>query len=273
MLTIPTMPAARAAAFEDQKVLFRDAVVTDDAPAASPQVLLLANDMMAGRGVLSLLVRFAGKIAQAANGTDAVELARSGGYDVVVVDIRPDVLGYEAVCQMRVAGIDLPVLFISARSGADGLDRARAAGADDAMALPASHDILAARIAALTIRSARPPQALRIGRLAVDIAARQAAVAGRALCLTAGEYAVLELLVVRNGAPAGKSSIASRLAGEPGAAATGIEGMITRLRRKLDLAGAGGMIRTVWGQGYALSAIPLRRHGQTGQVIPFARAA
>lgn len=161
--------------FEDLPISFADAPLAYDSEAAAPRVLLLANDMMSGLGVMPLLARFAGSLAQAGTAKTAIELARTGEYDAIVVDFRPDLLGYEAVCLLRVAQVDLPVLFISARSNQDAFDRAYAIGADDVMVLPASHESLATRIGAFARRVAQPERSrLQIGRLQIDLLEREA---------------------------------------------------------------------------------------------------
>ena len=124
------------------------------------------------------------------------------------------------------------------------------------MVLPASHEVLETRLASLTRRVAQPERSrLQIGRLQIDLLEREAWFDSKRLFLSGSEYAVLELLVTRNGAPIAKATIAERLAEE--ADGRSLDSFMTKLRRKLSNAGAGEMIRTVWGQGYAISALPV----------------
>lgn len=273
MLISPRSLSTLPVRFEDLPISFADVRVTEDGDAIAPRVLLLANDMLSGLGVMPLLARFTGALAQAATAKAAIELARTGDYDAIVVDFRPDLLGYEAVCQLRVAQVDLPVLFISARSNQDAFDRAYAIGADDVMVLPASHEVLETRLASLTRRIAQPERTrLQVGRLQIDLLEREGWFDGKRLFLSGSEYAVLELMVTRNGAPVAKAAIAERLAEE--ADGRSLDSFMTRLRRKLSNAGAGEMIRTVWGQGYAISALPMAaRSARPTRPMVIARAA
>lgn len=252
---------------------FDDVAVNDDAAPSAPRVLLLTNDMTAGRGVLPDLVCFVASIAQVATAADAIAAARDGGHDVVVVDFRPDVLGLEAICQLRAARMGLPILFISARSTQDAFDRARSVGADDVLVLPCPIETLERRLTTLASQgSSANHSVIRVGSLALDLATRRAAYQGRPLALSAAEYAVVELLATRNGAPVCKAAVGEALAGSGEAA--GLDAFMGRLRRRLATAGAAELIRTVWGQGYALCALPAtRRAPQAARPVAFARAA
>jgi len=219
------------------------------------RVLLLANDMMPSGCVASSLTDADCTVTRAESVDRAIALAKIEDFDVVVVDFRPDLLGYQAVCQLRMAHIDLPLLFVSARSSVDAFNRAYAVGADDVAVLPLDQDDLKARMASLTARAraSQRSQTMQVGRLEIDLTERYARVDGRPLSLYSDEYAAFEVLVSRNGAPVGKNTILAHAYDDADVSSHGNAGtLMNRLRRKLAKAGAGDLIQTMGGLGYAI---------------------
>jgi two-component system cell cycle response regulator CtrA len=219
------------------------------------QALLLANDMMPSDCVASAL-RDADCIVVRAGTVDvAIALTRAGDFDVIIVDFRPDILGHQAICQLRMAHIALPVLFVSARSTSDAFDRAYAVGADDVAVLPFDPTDLKTRLAVLAGRAgvSGRSQKIQVGRLEIDLTDRYARVDGRALSLYSDEYAAFELLVSRNGAPVCKRMILDHACDADGAPRGNVDTLINRLRRKLAKAGAGDLIQSFGGLGYGLA--------------------
>jgi DNA-binding response OmpR family regulator len=76
-------------------------------------------------------------------------------FDIVAVDIRPDMLGYDAICVLRTARVALPLLFISARSTQEACRHALSLGADAVGVLPFDDHAISSRILALIRRE--PP--------------------------------------------------------------------------------------------------------------------
>jgi two-component system cell cycle response regulator CtrA len=220
------------------------------------RVLLLANDLMPSDCVAHALAEADCSVVHAGSADTAIALIGVDDFDVVVVDFRPDLLGYQAICQLRLAHIDLPVLFVSARSTLDAFNRAYAVGADEVAVLPFDLPDLKARLELLTRRAgvSRRLQTIQVGRLEIDLEERHARVDGRALPLYSDEYAAFELLVSRNGAPVGKSAILGHAYDTDGAPRGNVDVLINRLRRKLAKAGVGDLIQSFGGLGYRLAA-------------------
>ena len=218
------------------------------------RVLLLANDMMSGDGATQPLNGASCSVSRVGSVDKAISLTGTDSFDVIVIDFRPDLLGHQAIRQLRMAHVDLPICFVSARSTADARDRAFAVGADDVVVLPFDQAGLRQRLEALAKRAgaARCPQKMQVGRLEIDLAERHARVDGRALPLYSDEYAAFELLVSRNGAPVGKSAILLHAYEADGASPGSAGTLISRLRRKLAKAGAGDLIQSFGGLGYGL---------------------
>ncbi len=221
------------------------------------QVLILANDMMPDDNVAECLEENNFCVKRVQTIDSLIALTRNDHFDVIVVDFRPDLLGYQAVSRLRLAHVEVPVLFVSARSSSDAFDRAYAVGADEIIVFPFNHLDLKACVLSLANRSeAACPrsQIVRVGPLEIDLAGRQAHVDGKSVRLFSDEYLALELLVSRNGAPVRKSTILSQdFDDDILASHANVDSLIGRLRRKLVKAGAGDLIRNVWGFGYALS--------------------
>lgn len=97
--------------------------------------LVLANDMLSD-DCGSLLVSAGCETVTVGSVEEALSLLAATEFAVLVIDFRPDLLGHQAVCQLRMAQMELPVLFVSARFAADAVQRACDVGADDVAVLP-----------------------------------------------------------------------------------------------------------------------------------------
>ena len=186
---------------------------------------------------------------------EALELARHYDYDLIMVEATlPDMDGVELVRRIRVARIDTPVIMLSSTLRPEARVKALSAGADDVVQKPFDKSELIARMQAITRRAKGfSGSGLSIGTLVLKQDSREVTVAGREVRLTGKEYAILELLVLRKGMVLTKDAFLNHLYGgmdEPEAKI--IDVFICKLRKKLGIAGAGGMIGTVWGRGYML---------------------
>ncbi len=241
-----------AAMIEAGMMSFPMAVAAETGGSHVSRILLLANDCAAANGVQHLLGGTGCTVIGAASVATALDLARHGDFDAIVVDFRPDFFGYDAVCQLRVAKVELPILFVSARSTPEAGSRALGVGADDVVVLPLTQQGLMARLQRLPAAAAPSRSVLQLGALEIDPDARDASIDGATLALNPREYTVLEVLATRNGAAVAKDALNERLAGTAGTGPA--DAIIAGLRRKLARWGAGSMIRTVRGLGYAIGA-------------------
>jgi DNA-binding response OmpR family regulator len=228
--------------------------------------ILLVEDDASLRASVAAYLRASGFAVDAVDcGKMALVQAAVSPADVVVLDVGlPDTDGF-ALCRALRAGAAPPrILMATARDAvADriaGLD----GGADDYLVKPYALGELVARLRALLRRPAEAlPPTLRAGDLALDTGTRLAHRGGRAIPLTAKEYAVLEVLMRQAGAVVTRERL-SRHAWDDNfdAASNVIDVYIARLRKKLDGAGEPPLLETVRGAGYRLGGAGDRPAGR-----------
>ncbi|TDQ04158.1 DNA-binding response OmpR family regulator [Labedaea rhizosphaerae] len=193
-------------------------------------------------------------VVVAGDGVSALDIALTGAFDVILLDIMlPGLSGYRVLQRLRERHVRTPVLLVSAKDGeidqADGLDL----GADGYLVKPFSFVVLVAQVKAMLRRAEATGagQKLSVGDLAVDRGSRQVRFAGQPIALSPREFAVLEALACRAGSVVTKDELLRAVWGDEQAATrNAVEVYVGYLRRKLDAAGAGGIVRTVRGHGY-----------------------
>ncbi len=194
-------------------------------------------------------------VDSATSGPEGLRLARSGDFDVVVLDVMlPGLSGYEVVRRLRAAGVWVPVLMLSAKDGehdqADALDD----GADDYLTKPFSFVVLLARLRALLRRGVpERPTVLRHGDIALDPARRRVTVAGAEVSLTAREFTLLEYLLRHAGEVVSKIELLDHVWDAASETRSNVvEAQISALREKVDRPFDSPLIETVRGVGYRL---------------------
>ena len=193
----------------------------------------------------------------AATGPEGLWLAQEQPYDAIVLDIMlPGLNGYEVCRQLRAAGCWTPILMLTAKDGVDDEAEALDTGADDFLSKPFSYVVLLARLRALLRRgSPERPAVLRAGDLVLDPAQHRSWRGDDEVALTPREFAVLELLMRRQGEVLSKIEILQHVwdfafDGDPNI----VEVYIGYLRRKIDAPYGRSTLQTVRGVGYRLEA-------------------
>lgn len=189
----------------------------------------------------------------AQRGDEAVAAAGAFDYDAIVLDVMlPGQDGIAVSKALRQAGKQTPILMLTALDAVvervAGLD----AGADDYLSKPFAMVELVARVKAL-LRRRLPGRSLQIesGPMRLDTGAHTLRVESELVPLTAKEYAILEYLMVNRGQLVSRTQVLEHVWGlELEGGDNLVEVMLGRIRRKLDLAGAGKPITTVRGAGY-----------------------
>jgi two-component system cell cycle response regulator CtrA len=219
--------------------------------------ILLVEPETAMRIRLELALRSSGfNVEAASDGEDALELARSFEFSVIVTELNlPDLHGFDLIRELRGARIKTPILVLSAVDHIDAKVTAFGHGTDDYVTKPFHPGELAARLRALVRRSSGlADRTVRTGGLAIDLDAKTVELDGATVDLTAKEYAVLQLLALRRGRPITKEMFLDHVYGhldEP--ISKVIDVYICRLRKKLAATSTGeSYIGTLRGRGYVL---------------------
>ena len=198
----------------------------------------------------------AGFVADLArDGVDGLHLALTGDYDLVVLDVMlPRLDGWQVLREIRQKSKHMPVLFLTARDQVEDRVKGLEFGADDYLVKPFAFSELLARVRALLRRGkTSEPELLQIADLELDLLRRRVTRGGRRIDLTAKEFALLELLLRRQGEVLPRSLIASQVWDMNFDSDTNvIEVAMRRLRAKIDDAFEPKLIRTVRGMGYVL---------------------
>lgn len=192
----------------------------------------------------------------ARNGLDGHMMAMNERYDLIILDVMLSGMdGWRILQAMRASGVQVPVLFLTARSSVDDRVRGLELGADDYLTKPFAFSELLARVRTLLRRGNAPTHhdRIQIADLELDLARRRATRAGRRINLTNKEFALLELLARRRSEVLPRSLIASQIWDMNFASDTNvIDVAIRRLRAKIDDDFEPKLIQTVRGMGYTL---------------------
>ena len=198
----------------------------------------------------------AGFVADLArDGADGLHLALTDDYDLVVLDVMlPRLDGWQVLREIRQKGKHMPVLFLTARDHVEDRVKGLEFGADDYLVKPFAFSELLARVRALLRRGrTNEPEMFQIADLELDLLRRRVTRAGKRIDLTAKEFALLELLLRRQGEVLPRSLIASQVWDMNFDSDTNvIEVAVRRLRAKIDDDFEPKLIRTVRGMGYVL---------------------
>jgi DNA-binding response OmpR family regulator len=174
---------------------------------------------------------------------------------LVILDLMlPGADGMDMLKELRESS-ELPLLVLSARNDTPSKIRALKLGADDYMTKPFWPDELIERVRARLRRPLLVREAtVEVGDLRIDLAARTAKVAGKAVDLTRVEFDLLAALARRQGAAITRQWLVDNVLdpSRDGGERT-LDVHVSRLRKKL---GAGNHVQTVWGIGYRLAASP-----------------
>lgn len=218
--------------------------------------VLVAEDEVRLAVLLTQVLLEAGYTAVVVHdGLEALEVARRGGFDVLLLDwMMPGMEGPEVLRTLRGEGHATPALVLTARGEVrdriDGLD----AGADDYLAKPFNLEELLARLRALHRRGGTTGiVAVRAGDLALDPASRQVSRGHVPVTLSAREFDILALLLDRAGQVVTRYAILDHVwDGDTDLRSNTIDVLVASLRAKIDRPFGRNSIQTVRGVGYRL---------------------
>ena len=192
-------------------------------------------------------------------GSAALDAARAGGYDLIVLDVMlPDMSGMDVCERLRAGGVATPIMMLTARDADEDIVDGLARGADDYLAKPFSFDVLLARLEALSRRAhmpwrdRQPTVQVEIGPLSLDARLREGSLSGAAFELTQREFDVLWLLASEPDRVHSRERILAAAWGANADPLTNVVDVyVARLRKKLAEPSA-PEIATVRGVGYRM---------------------
>jgi two-component system OmpR family response regulator len=221
-----------------------------------PRVLTIEDDAVTAREIVAELQSRGNQVDWVDNGREGLARAVGGDYDAITLDrMLPELDGLALVTSLRKAGVQTPVLMISALSDVDERVRGLRAGGDDYLTKPSAPDEMVARIEVLLRRQQATARStvLSVGDLVLDLIERSARRAGKELELLPIEFRLLEFLVRNSGQVLTRTMIFEAVWGyhfDPGTNVIDVH--IGRLRKKVDPPGVPPLIATVRGSGYML---------------------
>jgi len=220
------------------------------------KILVVEDEPKTGNYLKQGLLEAGFVVDLARDGEDGMHCALTEAYDLVILDVMlPGIDGWSVLRGIRKSGKDMPVLFLTARDHVDDRVRGLELGADDYLVKPFAFSELLARVRSLLRRGGKTTESefLRAADLELDLLRRRVNRSGKRIDLTAKEFALLELLLRRQGEVLPRSLIASQVWDMNFDSDTNvIEVAIRRLRAKMDDGFEPKLIRTVRGMGYVL---------------------
>jgi two-component system copper resistance phosphate regulon response regulator CusR len=186
-----------------------------------------------------------------ADGEEALRLARSGKFDLFILDLGlPGKDGFEVLRELRQSDLRLPVVILTARDSVGDTVAGLEGGADDYIAKPFRFEELLARVRVrLRGERAAEPTVLKVGDAALDLRTRQAIVDEKAVDLSAREFALAELFFRHPGQVLSREQLLSHVWGydfDPGSNIVDV--YVGYLRKKLGKE----RIASIRGMGYRL---------------------
>jgi two-component system, OmpR family, response regulator len=194
-------------------------------------------------------------VSTAADGTDAGRLARSGGVDLMILDLMlPGRDGADVLAEVKEARPQLPVIVLTARTEIHSKVAVLDLGATDYVTKPFSFEELTARVRAhLRDRDEASSTRLELGDLRVDLVGRRVERAGVQIRLTTTEFDLLAFFMRHPGQVLTKSELLRAVWGYPDDVDSGVVGVyVGYLRRKLAVGEEPAPIETIRSVGYRL---------------------
>lgn len=219
------------------------------------RILVVEDEKDLNSIICSKLVKEGYNVDACYDGQAALDYMEAGNYDGAIMDIMiPNKDGITVLREMRNAGIQVPVLFLTAKTETQDIVRGLDAGASDYMTKPFEFSELMARLRVM-LRTQNPvnENVITCGSLVVDMNNRQAIRDGKVIDLTVREYAILEYLARNRNVVVTREQIRVNIWNiDDDVNSNVIDVYIRYLRRKIDDNYEEKLIHTIRGVGYKL---------------------
>lgn len=219
------------------------------------RVLVVEDEKDLNSIICSELVKEGYNVDACYDGQAALDYMEAENYDGAIMDIMiPNKDGITVLREMRNAGIQVPVLFLTAKTETQDIVRGLDAGASDYMTKPFEFSELMARLRVM-LRTQNPvnENVITCGSLVVDMNNRQAIRDGKVIDLTVREYAILEYLARNRNVVVTREQIRVNIWNiDDDVNSNVIDVYIRYLRRKIDDNYEEKLIHTIRGVGYKL---------------------
>ena len=218
--------------------------------------ILLIEDEIKLAGFVSSALRQAGHLCEHfTDGSQGLEAAMIGEYDLVILDLMlPTLDGFEVLRNMRNFKNKTPVIILSALSDTDQIIKGLDLGAIDYIKKPFDLNELLARVRAVQRRQTDQfSPLLRIDNLEINVLSREALREGQPIILSNREFGILELLMTHANQVVTKTQILDKVWNvdfDPGSNV--VEVHMYQLRKKIDKGFEAPLIQTVVGRGYTI---------------------
>jgi two-component system response regulator VicR len=222
------------------------------------RVLVVDDEKLIVKGITFSLKQDDYEVDTAYDGEEAVEKAKAGKYDIILLDLMlPRMSGLE-VCQQIRGFSNVPIIMLTAKG--EDMDKILGLeyGADDYITKPFNILEVKARIKAILRRTADQKESqedssvIESGDLRLDKDNRRLSIAGREINLTSKEFELLEFLVSHPGKVYGRAKLLELIWGKdyPGDERT-VDVHVRRLREKIEPdPSSPKYVQTKWGVGY-----------------------
>ncbi len=217
-------------------------------------ILIVEDDDSVARFLRQALVEAGHTVQVATDGFAAYDLAHTGRFDLLLLDVMlPGLDGFEVCRRLRAEQIRTPILLVTARDTLEDKIAGLDSGADDYIVKPFQIGEMLARVRALLRRIHPVPSVLKVADLTLDPATRRATRAGKTVALSTTEYALLDYLMRNVGRVLTRAMILEHVwqydfEGNDNV----LDVYISYLRTKIDRGHPRSLIHTVRGTGYRI---------------------
>ncbi|WP_299998307.1 response regulator transcription factor [uncultured Cedecea sp.] len=221
------------------------------------KILLIEDDLDLGNGVRIALTDQGFEVIWVRRNEDALHQIDACEPELILLDLGlPDGDGMSLMAFLRQQHKGLPVIILTARGTLQDRLCGLNAGADDYLVKPFILAELLARVKALARRSyGFENEAIEIRGLSLHLPTRRVTIGARNVDLTASEYALLEILLLRTDRVLTRRFLEERVFGSKENMSNALDVHMGNLRRKIG----DGYVRTVRGVGYVIDTVPIHK--------------